>query len=104
MGPIDVAEEPGLLIVRIGGELDAESSNKLRELLFGTVDSSEDGVGIVLDLSDVTFIDSTGLGVLVAAQRRARSRDTEILVRSPSKQVATLFDTTGVTKILPLED
>ncbi|MFI6604747.1 STAS domain-containing protein [Nonomuraea sp. NPDC050536] len=59
-------------IVRLSGEIDIFTTAALRQRLLNTLDHST-GL-LVLDLSQVTFCDAGGLGVLVGAQSRARAR------------------------------
>ena len=58
---------------------------------------------VVVDLSRVTFIDSTGLGVLVGALKRVRERGALSLV-CPQRQVRRVFEITGLTKVFPMFD
>ena len=57
-----------LAIVAMGGELDYEASPQLRARLVGAIKAG--GRRLVLDLSDVTFIDSTAIGVLAGTVAR----------------------------------
>jgi anti-sigma B factor antagonist len=56
---------------------------------------------VVVDLSRVTFIDSTGLGVLVGALKRVREKGALSLV-CPQRQVRRVFEITGLTKVFPM--
>jgi anti-anti-sigma factor len=62
--PQDVA------VIAMGGEIDYAASPELRERLFTHIKAGRRG--LVLDLSDATFIDSTAIGVLVGALSRLR--------------------------------
>jgi anti-sigma B factor antagonist len=73
---IDVRKERGHTVVEVGGELDVFTSARLRTVLFDPVLCA--GPRVVLDLGKVTFIDSTSIGVLVAARRWHASRDAEV--------------------------
>ena len=65
---VTVRSERGVVIAAVTGDIDMSTVAGLRERLSGLVDS---GQPLILDLNRVTFIDSTGLGVLVATARRA---------------------------------
>lgn len=54
-----------------------------------------------LDLSESAFVDSTGLGVLVRAQQRLRSRGGELRPGTASTPVARVLDITGFARALP---
>jgi anti-anti-sigma factor len=71
MAPISVTlarRDPAAAVVALLGEHDAYSSERLESELATLLD---EGVGIVVDLRDASFIDSTTLGVLLAARQRA---------------------------------
>ena len=67
MFTLDVHYEPDHLLLRVGGELDLHSRPAFRERLTELTDQARKPV--VLDLSDLKFIDSSGLGVLLAIIR-----------------------------------
>ena len=62
-------EREGWAVLSLAGELDLTTAPRLREQVVRTVVNGQPRV--VLDLQDVEFVDSTGLGVLVGARRRA---------------------------------
>lgn len=80
--------------VRLAGEVDIASAPALRkeiDTLFVSGCSS-----LVVDLGDVVFIDSSGLGVLIGALRRAKERGGSVSVVGASDDVARLFSITGL--------
>jgi anti-sigma B factor antagonist len=58
---------------------------------------------LVIDLDDVSFIDSSGLRSLLGASRRARTRGSEVALRSVGPEVARLLDITGTTSQFVIE-
>ncbi|NJK59938.1 MAG: STAS domain-containing protein [Oscillatoriales cyanobacterium SM2_1_8] len=54
---------------------------------------------LIVDLADVNFMDSSGLGALVAALKAVRASGSELVVCSLSEQVQMLFDLTSMSKI-----
>jgi anti-sigma B factor antagonist len=58
---------------------------------------------VVIDLSQVVFIDSSGLRTLLAASRRARERTDTVVLRSPSREVARLLEITGTASLFTIE-
>ncbi|MGH2955625.1 MAG: STAS domain-containing protein [Solirubrobacterales bacterium] len=97
-GPDDVA------VLEAEGELDLSSAPELRGPLFERV---EGGVRIVLDLSKVSFIDSSGIAVLVQAHRASngdRSNGGPALhtVIAPGSQVARVFELATLDRALPV--
>jgi anti-sigma B factor antagonist len=59
---------------------------------------------IVVDLSGVTFIDSTGLGVLVTALKRTRDAGGQLTLRSPTRSTRKVLDITGLSNLVAIED
>lgn len=88
--------------IAVTGELDVRQAQRLRELLLGTInDPAVRSVSV--DCSKVSFIDSTGLGVLVLATKRAIDREVRLALRSPSARVQQLLELTGLDKVLDVE-
>ncbi len=65
---LSISQHDGLSIVRMSGELDLASSDRLSALLSDLSDQT-----VVVDLAELTFIDSSGIAALVAAKDRLRS-------------------------------
>jgi anti-anti-sigma factor len=81
--PLD--EEPGL---RVSGELDLLTVPQLREALARVRDPSRD---LVLDFAAVTFVDSSGLGLLLSTAKTTKERGASLVLRDPSPTVRRLF-------------
>jgi anti-anti-sigma factor len=87
-------------VVTVSGELDVASSHLLEEEL-GKV---SDAALVVVDLRGVTFIDSTGLGVLVRAHQRAQEQGKRIGFVRGNGQVERLLTLTGLDDELLVAD
>ncbi len=98
---IVVEDEEHRTVVRLLGEIDAATSAKLRSALVECVDRDRD---VVVDLAGVRFIDSSGLGVLVGALRRATTAGRRLSLRSPTPSLQRVLDMTGLTGVFPAED
>ncbi|MGH9269690.1 MAG: STAS domain-containing protein [Ilumatobacteraceae bacterium] len=98
---IAVVHANGGTTLDIAGELDLATAVDFGARLEAVIDASASDVTI--DLSQVTFLDSTGLRVLVAAQRRLRVENRQLTVRNPSGMVSRLFEVSGVGGALNLE-
>ncbi len=59
---------------------------------------------LVLDLKDLDFIESTGLGGIVAGYLRARMKDGEVRIASPPKAILRLLELTRLTQLFPVYD
>jgi anti-sigma B factor antagonist len=94
--------EQGVNVVKVSGELDVFSSPRLREMLLDVIDKGP--LRLVVDLSDVTFLDSTGLGVLVGIYHRLRARSGSMSFVGANERVRRVFHVTQLTKIFVLHD
>jgi anti-sigma B factor antagonist len=104
----DLSAEPGedrdeLVVLVAGGELDHHASPGLRERVANYVEAGKRR--LVLDLTEVTFIDSTAIGVLVgAAARLQESTGGSVAVVCPeeNERVLRIFDIAGVDSVVTL--
>jgi anti-anti-sigma factor len=83
-----------MLIVR--GEVDVATAAQLRHELLQHLAIAET---LWIDLEDVTFMDSSGLHVLIASQRRAELLDAPLVIGRASTAVERLLEVTGVTAL-----
>ena len=89
-------------IIRLAGEFDLGCEKRFRAELESALDNH---VGtFVLDLRGLTFIDSTGLGMLVQIDALARSDGFDFTVLCGDGQVRRVFEQTGLDGVLPLID
>lgn len=84
-------------VVRVTGEVDVHSAPHLQSGLIAVFDSGPRAV--VLDLSQLMFIDSTGLGALVAALNVAAEREIDFLLAEASVRVTRLLEITGLDRV-----
>jgi len=101
----DLDRDPGLrisvqsgdeqLVVCVAGEIDVYTAPRLREQLMPLA-----GAGtLIVDLSEVSFLDSTALGVLVGAMKRQRERGGTMRIVTAGTRVRRLFEITGLTRV-----
>ena len=101
---MDVTEETrgGVLVLRVGeARLDAAKAPAFRDELIRRVEAGQ--TALVLDLSAVEFMDSSGLGALVSCVKRMGSRGT-LAVAGAKGAVARLFQLTRMDKVFALHD
>lgn len=92
---------PDRVVVHIAGELDMSSAGRLRQDLLAAVDDPAVTV-VKADLSGVTFIDSTGIGVLIATNNAATRAGRRFVVTRASAPVIRVLRIVGVTELLGL--
>lgn len=90
----------GWSLVRVAGEIDIASAPRLREELIRCI--TQRGPRVVLDLTDVAFLDSTGLGVIVGVLKRARTLDGDLRLVCPSPTIRRVFEITALDRTMPL--
>ncbi len=88
----------GLTVLSPSGRLNMTSAIDLRETI-GAVVSAGD-VHIVVDLSDIEFIDSSGLGGLISGLKTAREAGGDLRISAPSEQVQLVLQLTNLGRVL----
>ena len=94
--------DPLSAAVVLDGEIDIATSPAIRESLMAAINSGN--VHLAVDMSGVTFIDASGIGVLVAAANRARQAGGGLSLLAPSPQVRRLLDVFRLDAILPMAE
>jgi anti-sigma B factor antagonist len=89
-------------IVSVGGEIDVYTAPKLREQLVDLVNAGQ--YHLVVDMEDVEFLDSTGLGVLVGGLKRVRAHEGSLRLVCTQERILKIFRITGLTKVFPIHD
>jgi anti-sigma B factor antagonist len=84
------------LLIRAGGELDMYAAPTLRDALTDARDAGAPRV--LVDLAEVTFVDSTTIGVLVAASEQLREAGSGLCLRSTNRNVLRTFEITGLDR------
>jgi len=96
----DVASEGASHVIRVRGELDLDECPRLEQLLAAA--EASQAVRIVLDLEELTFIDGSGLGVLLAASRRSSRNGSRLRITPARADVARIFRFLSFDQLLPL--
>jgi anti-sigma B factor antagonist len=90
----------GVTVFRIHGRLDAASSSGLESALLPRIGPEANRV--VLDLSDVEFVSSGGLRVILQLAREVRACEGAAAVFGAGRSVQNVFRLTGIARIVPL--
>jgi anti-sigma B factor antagonist len=93
-------DDSGRTVVDISGEIDVYTAPTLREHLSELV--ADGKYHLVLDLEQVAFLDSTGLGVLVGGLKRVRAHQGSLELVCTQERILKVFRITGLTKVFPI--
>jgi anti-anti-sigma factor len=99
---VTVSSDGDRATVALRGELDLSGVDRARQ----AIEQAESGQSqlLVLDLSELDFIDSTGLEVLLRAARRAHDEERRLIVARPSRYVRRLLELTAIDQSLDIVD
>jgi anti-anti-sigma factor len=99
--PIAVAIGPSGTIVALAGSFDMRISTEVEVLLAAVVDLAEIDRPLILDLSAVGYVSSTGVGALVTTLARARRRNLPLFLRNMTPKVSSVFELLGFLQFFP---
>lgn len=88
-------------VVTLTGEVDLYTAPALEQALEGVV--ALGGTAVALDLADVSFIDSTVLGVLLSYRERLQDLGGELVVVTEDRRLLRTFEVTGLDRVLVIE-
>lgn len=96
----DVEDHDGRPVLHVAGEIDVYTAPRLRERLLELAHSG--ATTVVADLSGVSFVDSTGLGVLVSGLKRFREAGGDLVLVVTQPQVLKVLEITGLTEVFTI--
>jgi anti-sigma B factor antagonist len=96
-----VKELNGVPIVMLSGEMDVHTSARLRDAVLALLDKGADK--IVINLNNVEYVDSTGLGTMVGILKRMTEQNCKLCLVSSNPLINKVFDITGLTKIFTIK-
>lgn len=94
---IDIEQHGDIRILHCGGSLDADTVAAFKKVAYDMVTAGT--TRFIIDCTNLSFIDSMGLGVLISLLRRVRSRDGDVKVAALSDEVKTIFEITRLHRL-----
>jgi len=93
-------DRQGVPVLAIQGEVDVSTAPELRERLLALAERGT--TTAVVDLSEVSFVDSTALGVLVSGVKRLRSAGGDLRLVVTQPRITKVFEITGLTDVFEI--
>jgi anti-sigma B factor antagonist len=91
--------EGGVTVVAPTGRLDVAGAPALKEAMTEVADNGP--AKVVIDMEGVSFVDSTGLGSVIAALKQIRNKEGELRLAAPNQQVRVVLELTTLDRIFP---
>ena len=95
-----VTEDNNVSTVFLNGEIDMEIADSVREVVFPLIDAGKE---VHLNLKDVSYMDSSGISVLIESHQKALEKNTKVVVKEVSKSVLKVIMMAKLEQILNLE-
>lgn len=89
------------LYVLLSGELDEHSATVIRKDLDKLFETEKNYSQVIMDLSELEFMDSTGIGVLIGRYKKLKQFNIPIFITNPSVQAEKIFKLSGLYQIMP---
>ena len=101
---MQIAMTPGSdrYVLTVSGEVDLATSPQLDAAIIGAIESETSS--LVIDLTDVSFMDSSGLGVIVRGLKRCRESEKDLDLVITNDRVLKVFGITGLDQVIPIHD
>ena len=95
-----VSEENNISTVFLNGEIDMDIADNVREVVFQLIDAGKE---VHLNLSNVQYMDSLGISVLIESHQKALEKSTKVIIKDVSKSVLKVIMMAKLEQILNLE-
>ncbi len=90
-----------ILYINLSGEMDEYSSREARSRCDRLIDENSNVKKIIIDLSEVAFMDSTGIGFLIGRYKKADKLNVPIYVQKPNFSADKILNLSGIYSIIP---
>jgi len=98
---VQLRNQPDATVVSLGGEMDTHTAPRVREMLEGTF--ATPFPTIVIDATELQFLDSSGISVLLRLRQRALEAGGSLRLRAASPAVRRVIEITGLVDVLGLD-
>ncbi|WP_174615755.1 STAS domain-containing protein [Virgibacillus ihumii] len=98
---IDVVEQEMKSVVQLTGEIDAYTAPRLKSTILPLTEES--GHTVEVNMEDVNYMDSTGLGVFISALKSTKETGSHLKLVNLQSRVARLFNITGLDEVIDID-
>ena len=95
-----VTEDGNIATVHLDGEIHMDVTEKAKEVIFPHIDAGKE---VHLNLSNVQYMDSSGISVLIESHQKALEKNTKVIIKDVSKSVLKVIMMAKLEQILNLE-
>ena len=95
-----ITEEDNISTIFLDGEIDMDKTDEVKGSIFPVIDS---GKNVALNLSNVQYMDSSGISVLIESHQKALEKGTKLIIKDVSKSVLKVIMMAKLEQILNLE-
>jgi len=95
-----ITEENNISTIFLDGEIDMDKTDEVKGAIFPVIDS---GKNVALNLSNVQYMDSSGISVLIESHQKALEKGTKLVIKDVSKSVLKVIMMAKLEQILNLE-
>lgn len=98
---VSFEKDAGIITAKIAGELDHHTAGHLRDKIDKEI--AKNGVKeLILDLANLTFMDSSGIGVIIGRYKNIKALGGKLFIKNPNLQIDKLLSISGIKKIVPI--
>jgi anti-sigma B factor antagonist len=97
---IEMTSNSDRQVITVSGEVDLATSPDLDVAIIAALESGVES--LVIDLAEVSFMDSSGLGVIVRGLKRCREADKDLDLIISNERVLKVFGITGLDQVIPI--
>lgn len=94
-------DQPPAAMLRLSGDIDLATADDVVMRGANLLTHGQSGVPLIVDLGEVTFLDSSGLSALVRLRRAAEAQGCQVLLRDVPDRVAALLELSGLAEYFP---
>ncbi|ADO76575.1 STAS domain-containing protein [Halanaerobium praevalens] len=100
--PLKISLEANKAVIKFEGEVNFENSNQLKEKVKAELITNEEVDVLIIDLAQVSYLDSSGVGLLLSLFKFMQKRDGSLKVVNPNAKLKRVFDVTKMREIIPV--